>query len=121
MKHIARQTMATFTEIELQQRAAPASLVVNEIQRVDGLVDATNFSDGLGQPCRSLIKLQGAHDSHRGHQAEFERANQTQYVIPMRRDAIKAYTLSCQGIEFAIVGTRQNRVPPMSARRRLNR
>ncbi|RML70230.1 hypothetical protein ALP82_200248 [Pseudomonas savastanoi pv. fraxini] len=64
--------MATLAEIELLQRCAPARLVVNEVQCVNGLVDATNFSDGLGQSCRSLIDLQGAHDSHRWHQAKFE-------------------------------------------------
>ena len=39
--------MAALAEIQLQQRGASMSLVVNEVQRVDGLVDAADFCDGL--------------------------------------------------------------------------
>jgi len=47
VEHVARQAVPAFAEIELQQRAAPARLVVDEVQRVNGFVDAADLGDGL--------------------------------------------------------------------------
>lgn len=38
----AQGVVPTFAEIEVLQRAAPARLVVDEVQRVDGLIDAAD-------------------------------------------------------------------------------
>jgi hypothetical protein len=55
--------MAALTEVALQQRGAATSLVVDRVQRVDGLVDAADFGDGLRQTGWPLFDLQCAHDA----------------------------------------------------------
>src|SRR6218665_1632968 len=57
MKNIARQRVATFAKMELRERAAPASLIVDEVQRVDGFVNASDLGDGLRQRCRGAHKI----------------------------------------------------------------
>ncbi|CAH2771958.1 MAG: hypothetical protein CBARDCOR_2097 [uncultured Caballeronia sp.] len=56
MEDIARQAVAAFAEIELEQRAASAGLVIDKVQRMDGLIDAADFGDGLRQAGRTLIE-----------------------------------------------------------------
>ncbi len=57
VENLARQAVAAFTEIQLQQRGATAGFVVDEIQRVDGLVDTADFGDGLRQAGGPFIDL----------------------------------------------------------------
>ena len=49
VENVAGQGVPAFAEIELLQGTAPAVLVVDEVQRVDGLVDAADLGDGLRQ------------------------------------------------------------------------
>jgi hypothetical protein len=57
MKYIARQAVPAFTKIELLERASPARLVVDEVKRVNGLVDAADFRNSLRQTRGLVIDL----------------------------------------------------------------
>lgn len=43
MKHVTGQTVSAFAQIELLERASPSCLVIDEVQRVDNLVDAVDL------------------------------------------------------------------------------
>ncbi len=63
VENVAGQAVAAFAEIELLQGTAPSVVVVDEIQRVDGLVDAADFGDGLRQLLWLLDPANGAQGS----------------------------------------------------------
>jgi hypothetical protein len=56
--------MSAFAQIELLECASPARLVIDKVKRVDSLVDAADFSNGLRKTGRPVINLQSAHDAH---------------------------------------------------------
>jgi hypothetical protein len=57
MKNVTRQAVPAFAQIELLKRASPARLVVDEVKRVDSLVDAADLGNGLRQMSRAVIYL----------------------------------------------------------------
>ena len=60
VEYDARQHVTGFAQVELNQNAPPVSLVVEEIQQVNGLDDAAEFGKRACQPCRT-----GARRRHR--------------------------------------------------------
>src|SRR5208282_1888743 len=63
----ARNTVPTFTPIELCKGASAHVFVVDEAQRMQGFVDAPEFGDALRQSSRVITDLQGAHDAGGWH------------------------------------------------------
>jgi hypothetical protein len=57
MKDIACRAVSAFAEVELLERASPARLVIDESQRMDGLVDAANLCDCLRQTSWPFVGL----------------------------------------------------------------
>ena len=119
MKDIPCKAVAAFGEVELLECASPPRLVVDEVQRMYGFVDAAYLCNCERQTAWTFLDLQGAHDVHGRHATELERTDEAEHVVPVRRDTVEMDALMRQHVEFAVVGlrvTRQKRVPPMSAR-----
>ena len=106
VENVAGQAVPAFAEIELLQGTAPAVLVVDKSQRVDGLVDAADLGDGLRQRGWTIIDLQGSHDAHGGDESELERADQAQHIVPVWRDPVEVDALPGQRVEITVVGVR---------------
>lgn len=95
--------MPAFTKVELRLRAASAHLVIDEVQREDGLVDEVDFSDDLRKRGGPVFDLQGAHHHRCGPGIELELADQAQHIIRVWPDTFKVHALPSQGVEFAFV------------------
>jgi hypothetical protein len=55
MKDGARQLVLVFPSIQLGESAPPFGLIINIGEAVNGLFNASEFSDGLGQFCGPVI------------------------------------------------------------------
>ena len=111
-EHVSGRAVRALARVELSRRAATAGLVVDVVQRLDGLVDAADLGDGLGKAGWSFIDLQGAHDAHGRHAPQLERADQAQHIVPMRCDAVQAHALASQCVEFSVISLGINATKP---------
>ena len=113
VKDRAGDAVSALALVELGQRAPALGFVIDLCQRVQGLVDAAELCEGLGQSGRALAHLERAHDALCRHPAKLERAGQAQHVVPMWLDFLQVDIVSGYRIEHAVVGLR---VDPPKAR-----
>jgi hypothetical protein len=102
----ARDAVATFSAVELRQRAPAHVFVIDVAKRMQGFVNAPEFSDGLRQSSRVVTHLQGTHDAGSRYSALQERAAESEHVIPVRSDTLQLQLVLGNGIELAVVGAR---------------
>ena len=76
MEDDAAQPITSLAAFELNERAAPFVFIVDERERMNGLVDAAEFGDALCQSRGLLTPLQCAQDAGGWHTAQFQGAGQ---------------------------------------------
>ena len=104
VKHGPRHIVTAFSTVGLNQRVTALGLVIDVGQRMQRLVNASEFGDRLRQAGSFVADLQGAHDAGGRHAAKFERTGQAQHVTPVRRNALQAELIGRDAVEKAVIG-----------------
>lgn len=73
--------MPRLTAIELDQNSTAVGFVIEEIQQVDGLDDAAEFSQRAGKTRRAVVGLQRANEPGGLHHAELQGAGKSQQIV----------------------------------------
>ena len=86
--------------------AAAIGRVVDIVEQVEGLVDASEFHDGACQAGGALASQERAHQFRSLHGAEPERAGDPQHVVPVLLDAPGPGLVTGDVTQGAVVGMR---------------